>query len=228
MSAFKLQVRGLNPVTTILLKILIVALVEPLAVGWHAVKISPYKPGNSALVLGGGPIGLAVIQALKARGDGLVIVSEVSSKRKEFAKHFGADVIVDPTKEDVVDRCRELCDGQGVHCVFDCAGIQTALDSAVEAVRARGTIVNIALWEKPCSIHPNKLNFKERGLLYIATYQEGDFQEVLDAISSGAMKPESMITKKIKLKDVVDDGFNALIKDKENQVKILVEASGAS
>lgn len=73
-----------------------IALVEPLAVGFHAVNASPFKAGDSVLVLGGGPIGLAVIQALKAKGDGTIIVSEISQKRKQFAKDFGAHHILDP------------------------------------------------------------------------------------------------------------------------------------
>lgn len=202
------------------------ALVEPLAVGWHAVDISPYKAGDVALVLGGGPIGLALIQALKAKGKGTVIVSEISSKRKQYAKDFGADYVLDPTKDDIVKRCIEIGDDQGVHVVYDAAGVQAGLDQAVLAVRARGTIVNIALWEKPCSFHPNYFNFKERKYIGVATYQEGDFQAVLDAISSGKMKPDAMITKRIKLTEVVEEGFLALINDKENQVKILVEAAG--
>jgi len=203
------------------------ALVEPLAVGWHAVNISSYKPGQTALILGSGPIGLSTILALKARGPGRIIVSEVSSQRKKFAASFGADVILDPTKDDIVARCLELCDGQGVHVVFDCAGVQAGLDQAVLAVRARGDIVNIALWEKPCSITPNLFNFKERRYLGVATYQEGDFQQVLNAIASGDMKPEGMITKRIRLDEVLEEGFEALINDKENQVKILVEAGAA-
>lgn len=205
----------------------VAALVEPLAVGWHAVKMSPFKPGDSVLILGGGPIGLSVIQALKARGgDGKIIVSEVSSKRKEYAKEFGATHILDPRNDDVVARCRELCDNQGVHCVFDAAGVQAGLDQAIHATRARGTIVNIAVWEKPVQIFPNDLVFKERKYLGVATYVLGDFQEVLDAISSGRIKPERMITKRINLDEVVEEGFNALVRDKDNQVKILVRAAG--
>lgn len=74
------------------------ALVEPLAVGWHAVESSPFKRTDSCLILGGGPIGLAVIQALRARGCAQIIVSEVSGMRKQFAKDFGAHVVLDPTK----------------------------------------------------------------------------------------------------------------------------------
>jgi len=202
------------------------ALIEPLAVGWHAVKISPYKEGDAVLILGGGPIGISVILALKAKGAKKIIVSEISKKRQEFAKRFGAHYVIDPTKEDVVKRCRDLCDQQGVHVVYDCAGVQVGLDQAIHAVRARGTVVNIAIWEKPCSITPNDLTFKERKYMGVATYQIGDFQEVLDAISAGDMKPHGMITQRIKLTEVEEKGFKALINDKDNQVKILVEVGG--
>ncbi|PSN68952.1 sorbitol dehydrogenase [Corynespora cassiicola Philippines] len=204
------------------------ALIEPLAVGWHAVKISPYQKGHAVLILGGGPIGISVILALKARGADKIIVSEVSARRQEYAKKFGADYVVNPLKEDVVKRCRELCDGQGVHEVFDCAGVQAGLDTAVHAVRARGTIVNIAIWEKACSIVPNDLTFKERKYMGVATYQVGDFQEVIDAISSGSMRPHEMITGKIELTEVEEKGFKALINDKDNQVKILVKVGGGN
>ncbi len=103
------------------------ALVEPLAVAWHAVKISPFKQGDSVLILGGGPIGLAVIQALQAKGAGQIIVSEVAPRRKEFAKEFGAHYVLDPTKEDIVARVRELCDGQGAHLAFDATGVQVGV-----------------------------------------------------------------------------------------------------
>ncbi|KAF2116599.1 sorbitol dehydrogenase [Lophiotrema nucula] len=202
------------------------ALIEPLAVGWHAAKISPFKAGDAVLILGGGPIGISTILALKAKGAEKIIVSEVSRKRQEFAKRFGAHYVIDPTKEDVVKRCRELCDNQGVHIAFDCAGVQAGLDQAVQAVRARGSIINIAIWEKDCTITPNLFCFKERKYQGVATYSIGDFQEVIDAIAAGDMKPHEMITKRIKLDEVEENGFKSLIHDKDNQVKILVEVGG--
>jgi threonine dehydrogenase-like Zn-dependent dehydrogenase len=109
--------------------------------------VKEFKKGQFALILGGGPIGLSVIQALKAHGDGTIIVSEVSTKRKAFAEDFGADYILDPTKDDIPERCKEICGGiRGVDCVFDAAGVQAGLDAAVLAMRARGTLVNIAIW----------------------------------------------------------------------------------
>ena len=163
----------------------VAALVEPLAVAWHAVNVSEFKKGDSVLILGGGPIGLATVQALRARGADKIIVSEISPKRKEFAKSFGAHYVLDPTKEDLVARVKELCDGRGVHIAFDAAGVQAGLDAAVRAIRARGLLVNIAIWEKTATITPNLFCFRERGYRGVATYEDGDFQDVLNAIESG-------------------------------------------
>ncbi|KAL2055899.1 hypothetical protein ABVK25_003541 [Lepraria finkii] len=203
----------------------VAALVEPIAVAWHAINISPFKKGDSVLILGGGPIGLAVIQCLKAKGAGKILVSEMASRRKEFARRFGADYVLDPSKDDIVARVRETCDGQGANVAFDAAGVQAGLDQAIQAIRARGTLVNIAIWEKTATISPNWLCFRERKYMGVATYQAGDFQDVLDAISSGQLKPESMITKKIQMNEVEEQGFKTLIHDKDNHVKILVEIS---
>lgn len=199
------------------------ALVEPLAVGWHAVDISPFKETDSVLILGAGPIGLAVSQVLAGRGCKNIIVCEVSTRRREFAKQFGAHHTIDPINEDVVARVAKLTRGLGADVGFDCAGAQNALDTAFESLRARGTLVNIAVWEKRAGLAMNSLVFRERSYMGVATYSLGDFEAVLDAMSTGKIKPAGMITKTIKLDQVVEEGFHALINDKENQVKILVD-----
>ena len=141
------------------------ALVEPLAVGWHAVDISPYKEGDSVLVLGGGPIGLAVVQALVGKKCKNIIVSEVSRRRRQFAEQFGAHHTVDPTKQDVVAEVEKLTDGQGADVGFDAAGVQVAVDTAFKAIKARGTLVNIAVWEKRATLAMNDIVFRERAYM---------------------------------------------------------------
>ncbi|KAK5421900.1 hypothetical protein LTR46_001154 [Exophiala xenobiotica] len=199
------------------------ALIEPLAVGWHAVDISPYKDGDAALVLGGGPIGLAVVQALAGKGCKTIIVSEVSGRRRQFAQQFGAHHVIDPTAVDVVEEVDRLTGGEGADVGFDAAGVQVAVDSAFKAIKARGTLVNIAVWEKRAALQMNDVVFRERAYMGVATYALGDFEAVINAISTGAMKPEGMITKTIKLDQVAEEGFKTLIEDKENHVKILVD-----
>ena len=138
------------------------ALVEPLSVGWHSVSISPYKDGDSALVLGGGPIGLAVVQALVGRGCKKIIVSEVSGKRRQFAEQFGAHHTIDPAKGDVVKMVDDLTDGQGADVGFDAAGVQIAVDTALKSIKAGGTLVNIAIWEKRANLDMNDIVFREK------------------------------------------------------------------
>lgn len=167
------------------------------------------------------------MQALRARGCDNIIVSELSSMRKRYAKDFGAHHVLDPTKDDIIQRCRELTGGKGVNIAFDAAGVQPGLDSAVGAIRARGTLVNIAIWEKRASIWPSDFCFRERRYVGVATYVQGDFQEVINAISDGRYdKCKDMITKRVEMEDVLEGGFKTLIHDKDNQVKILVKGSG--
>lgn len=141
------------------------ALVEPLAVGWHAVSVSPYRDGDAALVLGGGPIGLATIQALASRGCGTIIVSEVARARRAFARQFGAHHVLDPAAVDVVAEVARLTGGRGADVGFDCAGVQGAVDEAFRALRARGTLVNVAVWEKRATLDMNELVFRERSYM---------------------------------------------------------------
>ena len=146
------------------------ALVEPLSVGWHAVDVSGIKEGDAVLVLGAGPIGLSVIQCAKARGAGKIVVAEVAKQRQEFAKHFGATEILDPRSDDVVAEAKRICgNGQGPAIAFDCAGVPASLKSATLSVKARGTIVNVAIWEKEVPFQPNNIVFGEK------TYKAGMF-----------------------------------------------------
>ena len=202
------------------------ALVEPLAVAWHAVDASPIADMRDpkCLVMGGGPIGLAVIQVLLARGAKLVLCSEVAKKRQEFAKDFGAHHIIDPTKEDIVEKSKELCGGEnGPDIVFDCAGVPASIKGACESVRSRGAVVNVAIWEKEISFNPNWLVFREASYKAVLGYQKKDYEGVLDALGKGKLKPAGMITGKIRMQNLVKEGYMPLIKEKDKHVKILVD-----
>lgn len=211
----------------------IAALVEPLAVAYHAVDISPIRstpPGKATvLVLGGGPIGLAVVQCLRALGTKKIILSEIAKQRQIFAKEMGAHHIIDPSKEDVVQKCQELSDGDGgVDIAFDCAGLPITLKTACHAIRSRGAVVNVAIWEKEVPFNPNWLVFREGTYSATLGYQSKDYRAVIQALEEERMEPHGMITGKIKLDDLVEGGIKKLLTEKDKHVKILVdlEASG--
>lgn len=166
----------------------VAALVEPLAVGWHAVKLGHPKPQDSVLVLGAGPIGIAVILCLRARGVENIAVSELSSLRSEQAKGAGAKHVFNPKTDDVIKCVRDVSpDGWGPATVFECAGVQPSMDTAINVVRGKGTIVNIGIFEHDITINPNILNRKSLKYVGSNIYTREEFREVIDAIANGEL-----------------------------------------
>lgn len=163
----------------------IAALIEPLAVGWHAVSSSPFRPTDSVLVLGCGPIGLGVIQVLAARGARTIIASEIEPQRKALAKHFGAHYVLDPSEGDIVEECIAICGGHGVDVVFDAAGVQAGLDDAIKSCRVGASIVNIAAWKGRAEIDTLLMILGEKRFQAVFTYVRRDFEEVIEAVAAG-------------------------------------------
>lgn len=161
------------------------ALVEPLAVAWHAVNLSPFKPSDNVLVVGGGPIGIGVVQVLKAQGAKEIVVVEPMENRRQLAKDFGATHLLDPQNVDVPETVRRLTDNIGADVLFDTAGVEVALNGAIPACRNQGTIVNIAVWEKRPAVSVNKLMYKEVRYMGAALYDNASFEDVIKAISYG-------------------------------------------
>lgn len=98
-----------------------------------------------------------------------------------------------------------------------------SLETACNAIRPRGTVVNVAIWEKPVPFNPNMLVFREGKYVAVLGYQRKDYQAVIEALSDGRLKPQKMITSKISMDDIVEKGILALIKEKDKHVKILVD-----
>lgn len=137
------------------------ALIEPLAVGYHAYERSGAKAGDFALITGAGPIGLLTAAVLKAEGLH-VAVSETSELRRRKALETGvADHVIDPTAQDVPVEVQKLTAGRGADVSFECTSIQSALDTLFDATRPQGVIVVVSIWGKPASIEMQKLVLKE-------------------------------------------------------------------
>ncbi|KAJ6133850.1 hypothetical protein N7523_000172 [Penicillium sp. IBT 18751x] len=199
------------------------ALIEPLAVAWHAVNLSPFKPGDNVLIVGGGPIGIGVVQVLKLQGARNIMVAELMENRQRLCRDYGASHIFDPREGDVAQRVRDITGGVGADVIFDAAGVEKALVSAIPACRVHGTIVNIAVWEKPPSIPVNQLMYNEIRYMGAALYDEQSFLDTIRAVNYGQLKPEGMITSCITLDEVVEKGFKALLEHRDEHCKILVD-----
>jgi (R,R)-butanediol dehydrogenase / meso-butanediol dehydrogenase / diacetyl reductase len=196
------------------------ALIEPLAVGWHAVRKSGFRLGETAVIMGAGPIGLVTMLALRAGGAGLVAMVEISQARKEKALSLGADLVLDPTTDDVVATLKQLTGG-GVDVAFDASGHNETLAMAIGSIRPKGTIVNIALWEHHADIDMFQFLFTEAYLTSSVAYAN-DHAAVIAALAAGRIDAAPLISKRIPLEQIVSGGLEELIHNKDNNVKILV------
>ena len=194
------------------------ALTEPAAVGLYAVRQSRIQAGDTAAVFGCGPIGLLVIDALRAAGASRIFAVELSPERQAKAKELGA-IVVDPSKEDAVESIRRQTNG-GVNVSFEVTGVPAVLQQSLEAAEKGGELVVVSIWEQPATIHPNEIVIQEKTMKGVIAYRDV-FPKVLELMGKGYFSKDVLVTKRIKLEDIVEEGFNALVKEK-SQVKILV------
>ena len=203
----------------------IAALAEPLAVAAHMVRISGFRSGQNAVVLGAGPIGCSLTLFLKDTGAKQILVSEVTSSRASQAKACGADRVINPTEQDVLEAVHEDM-GTGADVTFEACGLQATLDTAIACTKPGGTIFNVAIREGPVSVNMNLLTFFEKRLLAGNAYTAEDFDRVIRLLSERAADVEGFITATVPLENAVEDAFLEVINNKSKHNKILVKMSG--
>lgn len=197
------------------------ALIEPLSVGHHAFVRSGAKAGDVALVGGAGPIGLLLSSVLKAKGL-TVILTELSTARKAKAKEAGvADHILDPREVDVVAEVKRLTNGEGVDVAFECSSVNKVIDTLVEACRPTAKVVIVSIWSYPATVNVHSVVMKELDVRGTIGYCN-DHAETIKLVEEGKVNLEPFITQRIKLDDLISQGFETLIHNNESAVKIIV------
>lgn len=199
------------------------ALSEPLAVAAHMIRISGFQKGQDAVILGAGPIGLSLLLFLKARGVRKVVISEVAESRAFQAKKLGADLVVNPLQNPVLEAVHNLIGADGVDVAYDATGIQSTLDTAIAVVKPGGVVFNVAIHEKPLLLNLNDLTLSEKKLMGGMCYTNEDFQAVLEALATGTIKAEDLVTSVVPLEKAVEGGFMELINNKAQHIKILIQ-----
>ncbi len=169
------------------------ALIEPLAVAYHAVGRSGLKAGDVAVVGGAGPIGLLTAAVLKGIGI-TTIVTELSAARKDKAASSGvADHVLDPSTDDVKARVLELTDGAGANAAFECAGVNAVLDTMLDVVKPAGVVVNVSIWGHPATVDMQKVVLKEIDLRGTIAYC-GDHEAAIKLVQEGKVDLKPFIT----------------------------------
>lgn len=177
------------------------ALVQPLAVSWHGVQLARPHAGETALIVGGGPVGLGVWLALQAIGVERILVSEPHAARRARLASLGAEVI-DPISQDLHHAIHMMTHGQGVSVAYEAAGVGAALHTALQAVGPRGQVVVLGLHTMPVEVFPMALVERETSVLGSSGYLPEDFDEVIDAMSQGAFNLTEWV-EEVEIEDTV-------------------------
>ena len=195
------------------------ALVEPLAVGLHAVNVSGLQSGARVLVVGAGPIGLAVVFWARRMGAGRIVCTASSNRREALAMEMGATGFVGPSETPIEEVERVL--GGPPEVVFECVGLEGLIQRCIDHVQPRGTVVVAGLCTRPDTISPFFLVNKEVRLQASAFYHVRDFETTLDLFDSGVLAPHAMITDEVGLR-AMPGAFEAL-KHRTHQCKVMVD-----
>jgi (R,R)-butanediol dehydrogenase/meso-butanediol dehydrogenase/diacetyl reductase len=187
------------------------ALVEPLAVGLHAVERAHIRSGDTVLVVGAGPVGLSVIAWAARSGASELVVSDPSAVRREAATQFGATRTVDPNSEPLEPR---------YDVVIECVGLPGMTEVCVGASTLHGHVVIAGVCTKPDPYVPIAALMKELTVDFVVYYTRREFFSVADALAHDSIDAAAFVTKRVTLEQA-DDAFTELIEAKD-QRKILV------
>lgn len=197
------------------------ALIEPLAVACHDVRLGEVKPGEYVVVQGGGPIGLLV--ALVARSAGArVTLSEVNPFRLRLAAELGLKT-VNPRETDLVELANAETGGAGADVVFEVSGSAAGAEMMTKLPRTRGRIVMVAIFSEPPRVDLFRFFWRELKLIGARVYEPEDFEKAIQLAAGGALPLERLITRTLPL-----DELAAALREMETGgevMKILVKCS---
>jgi 2-desacetyl-2-hydroxyethyl bacteriochlorophyllide A dehydrogenase len=176
------------------------ALTEPTAVAVHAVRRSSYKPGDSVVVLGGGPIGTLIALVLKLSGCEDVVVSEPRAYRLSLLRELGIRVI-DASSEDPVAASRGMVRESGADIVFEVAGVDATAAQATAIAGVQGNIVIVAVPKHPLQWDDVAISFKELTLTGTRVYAPFDFERALGLLARNADLFRPLLSEPFSLED---------------------------
>jgi threonine dehydrogenase-like Zn-dependent dehydrogenase len=214
------------------------ALTEPMAVGLHAVNMARLTPDDAPLVIGCGPVGLAVIAALRLAEARPIVAADFSPRRRALAEALGADVVVDPVKDTPWTRWAEVAawrdparapvlppwipgPARRPAVVFECVGVPGVLDQLMGAAPKGTRIVVVGVCMEPDTIHPMLGISKELAFQFVLGYTADEFEQTLAHIAAGTIPTAPLITGHVGLDGVA--GAFAELASPERHAKIIVE-----
>lgn len=197
------------------------ALVEPVAVAVHDVRRAELKPGEKAVVIGGGPIGVLIATVAREFGAEVVVI-ELDTNRREAIGALGFTTL-DPRETDQVEFVNAWSDGAGADVVFEVSGSAAAVLGATDLAKVRGKLVVVAIHPTPREINLQRVFWRELTLIGARVYQRTDFEKAVELLHRGAIPADILITKIVPLSET-QSAFADL--ESGRAMKILVDVQG--
>ena len=213
------------------------ATTEPLANSIHAVGLASPAEGQTVVIIGAGIIGLGVVQVLKAAYSTRIIVVDLSDKRLTMARQLGADDVINAAHEDPYEKVLELTGSTpvsfvpmpaaGVDTVFECAGVSrehaglTSLERALMMIKENGTVVLVAVSERPFELDFNIIMRKGVRLFGSWAWSLAEFAQALELMRSGKVDRKPLITHEFPL-DKAKEAYETQL-NVEEAVKVMIK-----
>jgi (R,R)-butanediol dehydrogenase/meso-butanediol dehydrogenase/diacetyl reductase len=195
---------------------------DQIATALLALREVKFIMGDSAVILGLGTMGQFLLQCLKLAGARPIVVVEKNLFRLEIAKQFEPDIALEKITLPKIKRANKK-GVSGSDFVFECSGVPFLVNAAIDLVRKGGTIIQIGLWDRPLEINLLKYVMNQNRLQGVYGYLKDDFEFAIELVAKKLINPEPIITKIIRLKDIVEAGFECAINPETKDIKILVE-----
>ncbi|HDR4437167.1 butanediol dehydrogenase [Bacillus thuringiensis serovar brasilensis] len=204
----------------------VAAMVEPAAVSFQSIKDSNVEEGDTVVVYGAGPIGLFAVLGAKAAGASNIIVVDLFDSRLGKATEVGATHTFNAKEVNPVEEIRKLFP-DGADVTIEAAGVDSTFNQAIQSTKVRGTMMVISFHTQDIQFNaPASLLFSGVKLMGSVGYSNETYNEVIQLLANGRLPAQSIITSKVDIDNIAEEGFEALIHDK-SQAKILVKLSGA-
>ena len=171
------------------------AMAEPLACALHGIDRAGIRPGENVLVIGGGTIGLLMVQLARLSGAGCVMLSEPVKMRQEIGLQMGADAVIDPINENLAERIREICGVNGADVVIECVGKVFAVEQALASAAPGGTVLLFSVPAPGTKASLPLMDVFKKELTVVGSIINPDtHQRAVNLINSGRIRLLPLIT----------------------------------
>ncbi|UCC17216.1 MAG: zinc-binding dehydrogenase, partial [Dehalococcoidales bacterium] len=200
------------------------AIVEPIAVAVHAVRIGKVALGDKVAIVGDGIIGLCTLLAAKAAGASEIHLAAKHKGRGERALSMGVSTVTYISEGDTVQRIRQLSGGLGVDVAFECVGHPDTPQLTLDLVRNGGTAVIEGVFDQRGDVDFLSVMYNQKTIIGSPIYVD-EARTAISLLADKTIDADTLITSVVSLADAVEQGFEKLLTNKENNIKVLLEVT---